>query len=120
MSPHLDDAVFSCGSLIVALKEQGYQPVVITVFTKALKDKNSKFTKLFLKKSGFTNQAVFFNKRKKEDAQVLKKLGCKFYHLDFIDIAWRQNQKTSFKEKVLSSSVGIFLYPKAKDIFQLR
>ncbi|MCC7549591.1 MAG: PIG-L family deacetylase [Burkholderiales bacterium] len=35
LSPHLDDAVFSCGGLISRLAEQGCRPLVINVFSRA-------------------------------------------------------------------------------------
>jgi len=69
ISPHLDDAILSAGTLIYELKNRGMVKI-ITIFTKG--DKS-------------------FLKRKIEDKNVCRFLKIDYLHLDFIDALWRNS-----------------------------
>lgn len=77
ISPHLDDAVFSCGGLIAHLVEEG--PVlVINIFTRYLSE---------VKLRG----VVLSNKRYQEEAAASSFLGFESRNLDELDVSFRRN-----------------------------
>ena len=87
ISPHLDDAILSCGGLIKYLS--GIAEVsVITVFTEAGNNKTVTTWRI-LRKCGFANASEYYKARRREDQRVLKKLGVRAVHLGFIDAPWR-------------------------------
>ncbi|WMJ74388.1 PIG-L family deacetylase [Cytophagaceae bacterium ABcell3] len=79
-SPHLDDAILSCGSSINHWVTEGNEVIVISIFTSC----------------GRHSQAELYEKRKKDDIKALQFLGCKFAHLDFVDAPFRDAQNNSF------------------------
>lgn len=119
LSPHLDDVVLSCASFITSLIKKKHNVLVLSIFTKSTAEKNTKFTKNYLKKSGFTNEINFFRFRHKEDKKALNFLKCQFKHLNFTDAAWRQKINLSLLETFLLKIYPFtsFIYPRDKDIF---
>lgn len=77
ISPHLDDAVFSCAALIQQLVAKGTQVIVATVFTK-----------------GSDNYA----QRRAEDLNTLHLLGAEAIHLDHLDAPDRNPPYQTFRE----------------------
>lgn len=104
-SPHLDDAVLSCGGLLARLKTQKKKTLVVTLFTQgqelALKSGD---LQNFLKQSSVKSTEELFRKRRREDVRVAKFLGFDIQHLNFTDALWRTHQ-------------NIPLYPTFKEIF---
>jgi len=96
LSPHLDDAVLSCGFFLELLTKAKKKIMVLTVFTKVSNPPYSPQTKQFLKQCGYDNAQELFESRKEEDKKVLKFLGVGFLHLDYIDAAWRKDEKQKF------------------------
>ena len=89
LSPHLDDAVLSAGSLISFLVKQDIELEVITVFTEGSK-LLSTATKQLLRNANFNDSLKYFQARRSEDVHALKMLSVNsFEHLGFIDSAWR-------------------------------
>lgn len=121
LSAHLDDAVLSCGGLISSLAGKRKKIIVATIFTKAIKGKNSGFTKEFLNNCGFSDETLFFKKRLKEDKEAVKYLGGEVMHLGFVDAAWRQKPKLSKFERLTSNFYpgATFLYPRDKVVFSV-
>ena len=72
ISPHLDDVVLSCSNKIIQLQNQGFEVIIITIFTGYVKG-----TSLNI----FTDMAT----RKSEDIKAMEILGLKYYHLNFYD-----------------------------------
>ncbi len=73
-SPHLDDAVLSCGGMIHSLVSQNKSVQVITVFAGDSDGTQvSAFARHLRAKAGST--ANFFEQRRQEDAQALGELG---------------------------------------------
>ena len=111
ISPHLDDAILSCGGYLTHLRKNDHQVIVITVFSEAESNRHSKHTKQYLKHCGLNPTMVspdmFFQHRKDEDKQALKIIGLKGHYLGFSDLAWRKNKKIK----------SLFLYPNHKTIF---
>lgn len=89
ISPHLDDAVLSCGQLLLDLKRLKKKVTVITIFTKPGLRNISPQAKKFLKNCGYLDAAKLYRGFRSEDARVLKFLNAKPAHLNFIDAAWR-------------------------------
>ena len=105
LSPHLDDAVLSCGGQIALLTGQGNSVHVVTVFAGDPP------------KSGLSDFAIFlhrewggdrdpFVRRRTEDEQALRLLGASFTHLAHLDAIYRKAERD-----------GYLLYPDRKSIF---
>lgn len=83
ISPHLDDAVFSCGSLIHATRIVAREPpLVVTVcagFPLGIK-------RTYLDETcGFESSFQAVNARRIEDIRALRVLGAEYEHLDVLD-----------------------------------
>jgi LmbE family N-acetylglucosaminyl deacetylase len=89
ISPHLDDAVLSCGQFIKDLAEYKKQVTVISVFTKAKRNTISPQAIDFLKNCRYKSATKLYNDFRNEDINVLKYLQVKHIHLNFTDAAWR-------------------------------
>ena len=76
ISPHLDDAVLSCGAAIAQQARMGQQVVVATVFTHA-GDTAAEATKLR------------YTQRQQEDQQAIEALGARHLHMGFTDAPFR-------------------------------
>ncbi len=93
ISPHLDDAVFSAGSLISHLSKKT-SVTVINVFTRPSRSAPTLSAKAFLSQCGYNNDRKLFLDRIKEDENVLAKLRVKVINLGFIDALWRKHRST--------------------------
>ena len=89
MSPHLDDAVLSCGALLAHLA--GKCPVtVVTVFTEAAPPPWSLPARLQLRAIGVTDADDFYEQRRAEDTKVLAEIGAEVVHLGLRDAMFRR------------------------------
>lgn len=84
ISPHLDDAVLSCGLLLAANPEA----VVCTVFT-ARPEKNQSTD--WDRASGFADAFEAIEARKAEDVRALTLLGARAFHLPFCDAQYHSS-----------------------------
>lgn len=92
LSPHLDDAVLSMGSLTSYFLKKDVPVDVITIFTEGT-DLASTATKTLLRNAGFTDTAKYFTARRDEDKIALAELGpVRAHHLGYIDSAWRSDE----------------------------
>ncbi|WP_188466004.1 PIG-L family deacetylase [Marivirga lumbricoides] len=82
ISPHLDDAVLSCGASMAQWKEEGAEVLVASIFSSCA-EYNEKMN------------AVYQNRRK-QDIEALSFLGVKAIHLDFTDAPFRNGNYHSF------------------------
>jgi ubiquinone/menaquinone biosynthesis C-methylase UbiE/LmbE family N-acetylglucosaminyl deacetylase len=89
LSPHLDDAVLSCGMLLGPLRGRSVQ--IVSFFTEASPPPFTPQAKSFLASCGFSDAARLFKKRKKEDAEAVEFFGAKFLHFNFVDAAFRKD-----------------------------
>jgi LmbE family N-acetylglucosaminyl deacetylase len=94
VSPHLDDAVFSAGGLLMDLENKS-DVTVVNVFTKADTQPYTLSAKRYLFYCGAKDAVTLFEKRKKEDAQVLSGQ-VKVINLDFVDAQWRKRKTNIF------------------------
>ncbi len=95
LSPHLDDAVLSCGMLLHQLSRCHKKISVITIFTQADPQITTAFTKRFVAKCGYVRAKSLFNQRKREDQMAMSLLKANCIHLGFKDAAWRTNKLSS-------------------------
>ncbi len=105
LSPHLDDAVLSCGGLIHQQVQQGMRPLVITCFAgtpdyAAL----SPFAADQHRAWGQPSDPI--GQRRREDASALTYLGCEYEQWAYLDCIYRRH-----------STSGKFLYASEAAIF---
>lgn len=112
ISPHLDDAVYSAGSLISYLA--GRVPVyIITVFTKASPAPYTFSAKRNLKVCGYEAADLLFADRRGEDIAICRKLGVSLLHLGLTDALWRKKTNINPLLNLISKVIpeAIHLYP---------
>ncbi len=93
LSPHADDAAFSCGDHIIQWRKQGITVVVCTVFSRFKTSIISKDVKSYLNNSGFSDVLTFEKARSREDARSLKYFKTSFISPNLIDGAFRTYKK---------------------------
>lgn len=111
VSPHLDDAILSCGSLIHKLVND-FSVTVINVFTEISPPPFTLSAKAFMKQCNRYDAHEFFKERRQEDCNVLNSLGVEVKNLGFIDAQWRKKEKLNFIQKKLS-----FLLPEVMHVY---
>ncbi len=89
LSPHLDDAVLSCGSLIHALASTG-RVTVVTVFSAASPPPHTLAARNFLHTSNAPDAETLYALRRTEDRQALGLLGARQVHLGLVDALFRR------------------------------
>lgn len=82
VSPHLDDAVYSCGQLLAALPKRA--AVLMTVFAGEPADGEHIWTE-YDKKCGFPSARVAAASRRAEDRRAASVLNSRWDHLSFVD-----------------------------------
>lgn len=117
ISPHLDDAILSCGGLISYIRNN--IPIkVISVFTEISEEPKTKFARHFVKSCGYQNSRQLFKDRQNEDAAIFRKLNIKYGHLGFNDAAWRKNKDNTTLPMIAKYFPEfVHIYPRQKDIF---
>ena len=90
VSPHLDDAVLSCGALLSHLA--GTCPVtVLTVFSAAAQPaKSGLAARKTLRSLGIADADAHYEERRAEDIEVLKEAGASWVHLGLTDALYRR------------------------------
>jgi LmbE family N-acetylglucosaminyl deacetylase len=89
LSPHLDDAVFSCGALLGCLAGR-QRIIVVSVFTAAAPPPWSWPARRALRALETTDAEELFGRRRAEDLEVLEELGVEAVHLGFADALFRR------------------------------
>ena len=118
LSPHLDDAVLSCGLLLEKLVVLGKKVVVASLFTKVSTPPFTQNASLFIQKSGYKKAEELFEDRIKEDIKALKFLKVRYRYFDYIDAAFRKSQlfekfpNMGFLLKLFPQFVHIYTNPK--------
>jgi LmbE family N-acetylglucosaminyl deacetylase len=91
LSPHLDDAVLSCGALIRSFA--AHCPLtVMTVFTAAGPPPHTRAARSFLRQCAVPDAATLYSARRSEDARVLDELGVAHTHLGYTDALFRRRE----------------------------
>lgn len=93
LSPHLDDAVLSCGGLIHQQVQHGLRPLVITCFAGVPDYRQlSAFAAEQHRRWGQPSDAVA--QRRHEDCAALACLGAEHVHVDYLDCIYRRHPMT--------------------------
>lgn len=103
ISPHLDDAVLSCGGDIAFLVGEKQKILVITVFSDFGKGPVSLSARRYMWHCGALTIKQFQTKRISEDRLALKTIGANYLHLGFTDAYFRRfypNHRELFSGKV--------------------
>ena len=82
LSPHLDDAAFSCGGMLATLAASGWRVVMATVFTQSVADPAGFALACQLDK-GLDASVDYMRLRRAEDAAAASHLGVEVRHLPF-------------------------------------
>lgn len=112
ISPHLDDAMLSCGDLLSRLSGS-VSITIVNVFTEAAFGPHTLSTKNFLKQCNCNDSFELFKKRREEDKKIWDEMGIKVINLGFIDAQWRKKDKLDFFQRKLSVLIPEFshIYP---------
>jgi LmbE family N-acetylglucosaminyl deacetylase len=95
LSPHLDDAVLSCGALIGAVA--GHAAVTVaTIFTEAAAPPHTFAARSFLRGCGFPDASSLYAARQAEDRSVLDGMRVRHLHLGRPDALFRQRRHPAF------------------------
>ena len=89
LSPHLDDAVLSCGALMRSLSAT-CALTVVTPFTAAGEPPHTYAARSFLRQCAAPDAAALFAARRAEDRRVLSELGAAHEHLGHPDALFRR------------------------------
>ena len=73
LSPHLDDAAFSCGGTLAALAAEGWEVVVATLFTASVEAPTG-FALACQTDKGLPADADYMAIRRAEDAEACRRL----------------------------------------------
>jgi len=82
LSPHLDDAAFSCGGTLAALASEGWDVVVATLFTASVEAPTG-FALACQTDKGMPPEADYMAIRRAEDAEACGRLGARPVWLPF-------------------------------------
>ncbi|MGI4956399.1 MAG: PIG-L deacetylase family protein, partial [Janthinobacterium lividum] len=88
LSPHLDDAIFSCGGTLARLSAAGWRVVVATLFTRSVASPTGFALACQLDK-GLPASADYMALRRDEDAAACAILGADTLWLDFAEAPHR-------------------------------
>lgn len=88
LSPHLDDAAFSCGGTLAALSEAGWRVVMATIFTATVPDPQGFALACQLDK-GLDRHVDYMALRREEDAEAARMLGVEALWLPFAEAPHR-------------------------------
>jgi LmbE family N-acetylglucosaminyl deacetylase len=105
LSPHLDDAVYSCGGTLAVQVSNGLNPLVITVFSGVPPSDLhlNPFAFEIQKAMGGANldAATMVENRRKEDANALDFIHADYLWLDYLDAIYRGNPPYYPQEEAL-------------------
>lgn len=115
ISPHLDDAAFSAGELMIHLAGK-VNITVINVFTSAGDEKNTLSARAYLKQCKSNNLKILYQQRINEDKIALSTLGAKIYNLGYTDALWRKKRSPGKLNKFFGKYIPEFdrIYPTYK------
>src|SRR5579884_814652 len=108
VSPHFDDAVLSCGMLLLQLGGK-VDMTIINVFTTAHGGPYTLSAKQFLKASGgYTNAKLLYEARAKEDQNALSRLPVSVVNLHLEDALFRRKKQRSFLGKMFPEFDAVY------------
>ncbi|MDL5155696.1 PIG-L deacetylase family protein [Actinomycetospora termitidis] len=99
LSPHLDDAVLSCGALLGSLG--GCEITVLTLFTACTAGPHTRAARSFLRQCSHPDAATLFTARRDEDRDVVERLGARPEHAGHADALFRRRDVPEAVGRVL-------------------
>jgi LmbE family N-acetylglucosaminyl deacetylase len=100
VSPHFDDSVLSCGTLLTQLSGKT-KITVVNVFTQAHKAPYTLSARKFLMESGIKDATKLYGERLKEDSKALSHFKAKIVNLGLEDAIFRVKKTSGFLGKLL-------------------
>jgi LmbE family N-acetylglucosaminyl deacetylase len=91
LSPHLDDAVLSCGALLAALADR-CQITVATAFSAAGPGPHTRAARAYLRQCTAADAPALYAARRAEDRAALAQLGADHVHLGLPDALFRRRE----------------------------
>lgn len=113
MSPHLDDAILSCGELLLNISPYS-KITIVTVFTEGSAPPYTYSANMNLKLCGnFKDARNLFHARRKEDARACAAMGVKYAHLGFLDASFRKKKNKNALTANIAQHIPEFshIYP---------
>ncbi len=104
VSPHLDDAIFSAGELILHLAPKT-KIAIITVFTEISNPPYTLSAKAFLRQCNYQDGLALFKARREEDIKACQALKINCLHLGFVDASFRKKKEMSYMAKILGGLI---------------
>jgi len=101
LSPHLDDAVLSCGTLLL----RAPRATVATVFTEASPGPHTRAARNFLRQCAVSGAEELFAERRREDVAVVAAAGADAVHLGRRDALFRTRRAPAALGRVLPELV---------------
>ena len=101
LSPHLDDAVLSCGTLLL----HAPRATVVTVFTEAAPGPHTRAARSFLRQCAASGAEELFAERRREDEEVVGAAGAAAVHLGRRDALFRTRRAPAALGRVLPELV---------------
>jgi LmbE family N-acetylglucosaminyl deacetylase len=99
LSPHLDDAVLSCGELIVHAAERT-EVIVATLFTEAGPPPHTLSARRYLRQVGAPDAGMLYRQRRSEDRAALESAGVAYVmHAGLIDAPYRRRPVTGHRRQ---------------------
>jgi LmbE family N-acetylglucosaminyl deacetylase len=93
-SPHMDDAVFSMGSILLEWIHQGKSIKIISVFTEfSLNKYSSNYAKKLIEESGCKSAKIYTKIRQEENMEAMKQLGVAYENWGINDGGFRASNK---------------------------
>jgi len=115
LSPHLDDAILSSGSLIELMRQSKKNVKVVSIFTKTSEPPYSPQAKKFLHFCDYDDPVLLFKDREKEEKKILGLLGAESIRFDYVDAAWRKSKRKFIYKNDKEQFSGI-VSPKDKEL----
>jgi LmbE family N-acetylglucosaminyl deacetylase len=99
LSPHLDDAVLSCGELIIQAAERT-ETIVATLFTEAGPPPHTLSARRYLRQVGAPDAEKHYRQRRSEDRTALESAGvASVMHAGLIDAPYRRRAVTGHRRR---------------------
>jgi LmbE family N-acetylglucosaminyl deacetylase len=99
LSPHLDDAVLSCGELIIQAAERT-EAIVATLFTEAGPPPHTLSARRYLRQVGAPDAEALYRQRRSEDRAALESAGiASVMHAGLIDAQYRRRAVTGRRRR---------------------
>jgi LmbE family N-acetylglucosaminyl deacetylase len=99
LAPHLDDAVLSCGTLMI--RASGRAPVtVVTFFTEAGQPPYTMSARRYLRQAGARDAKALYQRRRTEDRAALEPIGITYMHTGLTEALFRRQPASAARSRL--------------------